>query len=359
MKETMKAQVFYRPGEMRLEERPMPIPADDEVLVRVRACGVCGSDINYYFGKAAVETESGEGPTVLGHEFAGEIAGMGSAAAASGLFALGERVLGVPVQQCNVCEQCAEGNHNLCENKVTSGVSADGGFAEYTVIRYTHVMKIPDGVSFEEASMCEPLACACYGIKKLDVRLGDFTVIIGPGSIGLMQLQLARALGASPILVAGVLDYGLEKAKSLGADYVFNTADKASPYYTADLAASVSELTGGKMANRVIIATGAKSALQSGLTISGKKSVVVFFGMPGDDMVLEVPLLDTMMNDKTLHVSWQAPGTFPMAQKAMAAGKVELSGLITHTFPLERLEEALLLMNDPKVADKLKTIIQI
>lgn len=359
MAETMKAQVFYRPGEMKLEERPIPTPADDQVLVKVRACGICGSDINYYFGKAAVETPTGEGPMILGHEFSGDVAGMGKLAAASGLFQAGDRVLAIPVQQCNACEQCAQGNFNLCEHKATSGVSEDGGFAEYALVRYTHLLKVPEGVSYEEAAMCEPLACACYGINKLDVKLGDFTVVVGPGSIGLMQLQLIRALGGSPVLMAGVLDTGLEKARELGADYIYNTADKTSPYYCADLKAEIARLTDGKLANRVIVATGAKPALQSALEISGKKATIVFFGMPAEDMILEVPLLEVMMSDKTLHVSWQAPGTFDMAQKAMARGKVELKSLITHRFPLEQLADGLELMHDPAVTDKLKTMILI
>jgi len=359
MTEKMKAQVYYKPGVMKLEDRDMPQIKDDEVLVKVKACGICGSDIAYYYGKSPLETPSGEGPMVLGHEFAGDIVKLGAKAAASGLLKEGDRVLGNPVQQCGACPQCAQNNYNLCENKVTTGVSVDGAFAEYVALRYTHALKVPDGVSYEEASLCEPLACACYGVKKLDIKLGDFVVIFGPGPIGLMQAQLIRSLGAGVIVMAGILDYGLKKALSLGVDKVFNTGDNNSPYYCDNIVKAVEELSGGRMANKVIVPTPAKPALQAALKVSGKKSLIVYFGLPSDKEMLEVPLLDLMVNDKSLLVSWQAPNTWDMAQKAMAYKKVELASLITHRFPLEKLEEGLKLMNDPAQTDKIKTVITI
>ena len=359
MAEKMKAQVYYKPGVMKLEEVDIPVLKEDEVLVIVKACGICGSDIAYYFGKSPLETPSGEGPMILGHEFAGDIARMGEKVAASGILKTGDRVLGNPVQQCNVCAQCAQNNYNLCENKVTTGVSVDGGFAQYVAMRYTHVLKVPDGVSYEEASLCEPLACACYGVKKMDIKLGDFVVIFGPGPIGLMQAQLIRSLGAGTIVMVGILDYGLKKALSVGVDKTFNTLDKKSQWYCDDIVKAIKELSGGKMADKVIVPTPAKEALQAALKVSGKKSIIVYFGLPSDKEILEVPLLELMMNEKILLVSWQAPNTWDMAQKAMANKKVELSSLVTHRFPLEQLEEGLKLMNDVSKTEKIKTVITI
>ena len=355
----MKAQVYYRPGVIKLEERDIPALKDDEVLVRVKVCGICGSDIAYYSGKSPLETPTGEGPMILGHEFAGDIAKMGRKAAASGLLKTGDRVLGNPVQQCGVCPQCAQTNFNLCENKVTTGVSVDGAFAEYVVMRYTHVLKIPDGVSYEEASLCEPLACACYGVKKMDIKLGDFVVIFGPGPIGLMQAQLIRSLGAGTVVMAGTRDSALQKALSLGADKVLNTKDKKSAWYCDGIVKAIEELSNGRMADKVLVSTPAKEALQAALKVSGKKSLIVYFGLPSDREILEVPLLDLMVNDKSLLVSWQAPNTWDMAQKAMAHKKVQLSGLITHRFPLAQLEEGLKLMSDPSKTNKIKTVITI
>ena len=359
MKGKMKAQIYYKEGDIRLEERDIPQIGEDEVLVRVKACGICGSDIAYYFGRSPLETASGKGPLVLGHEFSGEVAALGAKSEKAGILKLGDRVLGNPVQQCNACAQCAKGNVNLCVNKDTSGVSVDGAFAQYIVMRHTHLFKIPEGLSYEAASLCEPLACACYGIKKLDVQLGDFVVIFGPGPIGLMQAQMIRALGAGKIVMVGVLDFGLEKALKMGADYVINTQDSKSPYYCADLKAKIAQLSGGLMADRVIVPTSAKPALRGALEVAGCKAVIVYFGLPSDTEMLEVPLLDLMVNDKSLLVSWQAPYTWDIAIKAIENGKIELEELITHKFPLENLEDGLKLMDDDSISDKIKTVITI
>jgi L-iditol 2-dehydrogenase len=245
----------------------------------------------------------------------------------------------------------------LCNNKKVKGVSVNGAFAEYVTMPYTHIFKIPQGISFPEAALCEPLACACNGVQTLDLRLGDFVVIFGPGSIGLMQMQMIKALGAGKIAMVGIFDFGLKKALSLGADYVFNTQDITSPYYCADLFAEISRLTNGDMANRVIVPTSAKPALQGALRVSGKKSKVVFFGLPSDTEILEVPLLDTMTKDKSILVSWQAPFTWVTAQKAMREGFVKIETLISHTFTLENLEEGLQLMDDPLKPDKIKSVV--
>ena len=355
----MNAQVFYKPNTMRLETVDIPQIQPHQVLVRVRACGICGSDVAYYYGRSPLETKDGLGPLILGHEFSGDVVRVGSLPASLGLFQTGDRVLANPVQNCNACPQCRQKKVNLCKNTRVSGVSYNGAFAEYAVVNYTHLHKVPDAVSYEEAALCEPLACACYGIKKLDVQIGDFVVIFGPGTIGLMMLQLARARGAGKIAMAGILDYGLDKAKALGADYVFNTLDANSPYYCPDIVEAVSEKTGGDMAGRVIVPTNAKPALQGALQVSGAGSSIVFFGLPGEDTVLEVPLLQTLQMDKSISFSWLAPFTWDTALHAMSDGAIRLSELITHRFPLSQLQEGLELMNDGSKPDKIKAVVLI
>ena len=359
MEGTMKAQVYYSPEIMKLEQVPVPTIRENQILIRVRACGVCGSDVSYFFGRSPLETNNGLGPLILGHEFAGEIVEMGSVAAESGLFAIGDRVLGNPVQQCGACPNCIRADVNLCVHPRTKGVSTDGAFAEYTVMDMTHVHKIPDNITLEEAALCEPLACATYGVKKLNVQLGDFTVIYGPGAIGLMMLQLIKAVGAGRVMMVGILDYGLKKALELGADIACNTLDKNSPYYCADVTRRVSELTGGEMAKRVIVPTNAKAALQGALEVSGKKSKIVYFGLPGTDTKLEIPLLDFLTKDKSIDVSWLAPYTWDTAIKAMAEHKIELAPLVTHKFPLESLEDAIRFMDNNAQPEKIKCVIQL
>ena len=339
----MKAQVFYEKGVMRFEEIPVPQIADDEVLVRVKACGICGSDVAYYYGNSPLETPTGKGPLVLGHEFTAEVVAVGAVPAKGKLFAPGDRVVVNPVQHCNACDICAKGYTNLCENKSVIGVSVNGGFAEYCVSKYTGLVKLPDDVSFEDGALTEPLACVTYGIKNLQIEPGNFVVIMGPGAIGLMMLQLAKSSGAGKVALVGGPgdDYRLEAGKKLGADHLINVADQTSKYYAADLEAAIGKLTEGRMADRVITPTGAVQAMEAALNVSGRRSTIVYFGLPSDKAVIRVPALKSIFWDKTIRFSWLAPFTWPTAVSAVANGLVDTKSLITHRFPMAKLEDAI------------------
>lgn len=352
----MTAQVFYEPENMRLETVEIPEIQAHQVLVRVRACGICGSDVAYYYGRSPLDTPSGKGPLILGHEFSGEVAEVGEIPAALGLFAPGDRVLANPVQNCNACPECARTQAHLCRNTRVSGVSVNGAFAQYALVNYTHLHRIPEGVSFEEAALCEPLACACYGVKKLDVQMGDYVAIFGPGTIGLMMTRLIRARGAGKIVMIGTNDYALNKAGALGADFLFNTRSPDSPYYCRDVALAV-EASGGTLCDRVIVPTAAEEALEGALAVSGRGSTIVYFGLPGSDTVLKVPLLKTLTMDKSILVSWLAPFTWDAALKALRDRVVDATPLVTHRFPLDRLREGIELMNNRARPDKTKAMI--
>lgn len=349
MSEKMKANVFYDACNMKFEEIDIPKINEIEVLIKVKACGICGSDIAYYFGKSPVETTNGKGPIVLGHEISGEVVKVGAIAQGLNLFKEGDRVIVNPAQQCNACSSCAQGYFNLCEHQKIAGVNYNGGFAEYVAINYTHLYKIPAAMSYEEAAFVEPLACSAYGVKNLEVQIGDFVVIFGPGPIGLLMLQLIRARGAGKIAMVGIFDEPLAKAKELGADYIFNTLDKNSPYYVLDLKATLMELSNGQLAEKVIVPTNATTAMHQALEISGKHSTVVYFGLPGLTDILKVPVLDMINKDKTLRFSWLAPMTWPTAIKSISARKVNVRDLITHKFSLAEVEKGIKFMasNDP------------
>lgn len=337
----MKAQVFYEPGKMQLEEVDIPKVADDQVLVKIKACGICGSDVAYYYGDSSLETEDGKGPLILGHEFSGEVVEVGAIPKSLGLFEPGDRVTVDPVQYCNACEVCKKGYVNLCENKAVLGVSADGAFAEYCVSNYTGLHKIPETVTYEQAAMTEPLGCAVYGVSNMDIQLGDFVVIIGAGVIGTMMLQLAKSKGAGKVVFVGTRDYRLEIGKESGADYVFNVRDEDSPYYTDDLKTEIEELTDGKFADAVITPTGAVEAMEQAFEITGRRSRIVFFGLPSDVAVVRVPVLDSILWDKTVRFSWLAPLTWPTALDAIASGLVDVGKLHSHTIALEDLEQGI------------------
>jgi len=348
MAEKMKAQVFYEPLDMKLEERDVPKPADDQVAVRVKACGVCGSDIAYYWGESPLETSDGKGPLILGHEFTGEVTEVGALPAKLGLFKPGDRVVLDPLQYCNACEICKRGYVNLCENKTVLGVSVDGGFAEYAISHYTGIHKLPDNVSYEQGALTEPLSCATYALQNAAVGLGDFAVIIGPGAIGIMMAQLVKSSGAGTVVLVGTRDYRLEVGKKLGVDEIINTKDPNSPYYVADLKEKIGDLTNGKFANVVLTPTGAVSAMEQAFDISGRRARIVFFGLPGEKDFIRIPALDTIFWDKTIQFSWLAPFTWPVALQALSTGLVNVDPLITHSIKLENLVQGLIDVRERK-----------
>jgi threonine dehydrogenase-like Zn-dependent dehydrogenase len=341
MAETMKAQVFYEAEKMELEEIPVPEVTDVDVLVRVKNCGICGSDISYYYGLSPVGTSTGKGPLVLGHEFTGEVVEVGAVAKSLDLFKPGDRVVVNPVQHCNACYACAEGQTNLCANLYVPGVTANGGFAEYCVSRYTGLFKLPDDVSYAAGAFTEPLACAVYGLKKLGIEPGQFVAIFGPGPMGLMMVQLAKSVGAGKVALIGTRDYRLEAGKKWGADYVFNTVDEKSPYYVEDLKEIIADLTHGALAHRAIVPTSSNDAFEQALDITGNAAILVHFGLPNEGDVIHVPALSTHTMDKEIRFSWLAPLTWPTAIRAISEGLLDVESLVTDAVPLERTEEAI------------------
>lgn len=331
----MKAQVFYQPGDMRLEEVDIPAIAEDEVLIKVRACGICGSDIAYYCGLSPLETPTGKGPLILGHEIAGEIVEIGMVPRQLGLFEVGDRITVEPVQYCNACQVCKRGMVNLCENKTLLGVSVDGGFAQYVKSKYTGLHRLTPQVSFQEGALVEPLADAIYAVNNLDVALGNLCVVFGPGPIGNMMVQLLKSRGAGKVVLVGTRDYRLKLGRESGADTIINVRDKESDYYVANLADEIRKVSEGRMADRVVCATGALEGMQEALKISGGRSIIVYFGLPGPDDVLNVPVLNSLVMDKTIRFSWLSPLTWPLAIEALTEGLMDVKRLITHQISLE------------------------
>ena len=344
MKGKMKAQVFYEANVMKPETLDIPQISDNEVLVKVKAVGICGSDISYYYGHSPLGTANGKGPLVLGHEFSGEIVEVGGIPASLGLFKPGDRVTCNPVMQCNSCVNCSEGKFNVCSFVTVPGVTVNGAFAEYCKLFYTHVYKIPDNMSYEQAAVIEPLACGTYGVKKLDVHPGDFVVVFGPGAIGIMMTQLIKASGAGKVALVGTRDFPLNMGKELGADYIINIRDKKSPNYTEDINKTITELTGGRMADRVIVPTSNMEALQNALTVSGAAATIVYFGLPGAEDVIQIPALSAIQSDKTIKFAWLAPLVWPTAIRVVANGLVKLDKLFTQRFSLDELEEGIKFM---------------
>lgn len=348
MEGKMKVNRFMKPLSMVYREEEIPKLAANEVLIKVKATGICGSDLVYYYGESPLDTPTGEGPLILGHEFSGVVAEVGPMAKALGLFQVGDRVAVNPVQQCNACPACMRGEFNECSNVEVVGTGVDGAMAEYVKAKYTHVYKIPDQVSFEAGAIAEPLACATHAVERLDVKLGQCVIVYGTGGIGLMMVQLVKAAGAGKVIVVARKDYGLEKAIEGGADFVINNSCKDSKYYASDVAAKVREINDGNLADRAILATGNMTALQDALLTTGPCSTVVFFGQAGPDDKLQVPVLDSLKAERTLKFSWLAPLVWDEVFKLIASGQVDLNKIITHRFSLEDAEKGIRFMRESK-----------
>jgi L-iditol 2-dehydrogenase len=348
MKGKMKAQVFYEAEKMKLEEVDIPQISPVEVLVKVKYVGICGSDVSYYFGWSPVDTPDGKGPLILGHEFTGEVVEVGEVPKSLGLFKPGDRVVVNPVQNCNACYACAEGNTHCCSNISVNGVSKNGAFAEYCSTLYTGVFKLPDDVSYSDGAFIEPLACAVNAMNKLEIKSGQFVAVYGPGAIGLMMVQIAKSIGAGKVLLVGTRDYRLEAGAKAGADYLINLKDKNSPYYKEDLKAAVSELTGGKLADRAITPTGSNEAFELAVECCGTCSIIVHFGLPDEDAKFSIPALAFHKMDKQIRSAWLAPGVWPQTLLMVNEGLVDVSSLVTHTVSLEETGNAIKSLRDKK-----------
>src|SRR5262245_14365690 len=211
---TMKAQVFYEPEKMKLESRPVPQVSPEEVLVRVHATGICGSDVAYYYGKSSLGTANGKGPLILGHEVSGTVEKVGGVAAEKAKLKPGDRVVVNPVQSNPASPWTKRGLSNVDLGSVV-GVSVDGGLAEFVKSHWYWTVKIPEKMDMDQAASTEPLACAVYAIKNARIEKGNFVVVFGPGPVGLMMVQLAKAAGAGKVLLAGTRDARLERGKEM------------------------------------------------------------------------------------------------------------------------------------------------
>jgi len=342
MAETMNAQVFYEAERMSLERIPVPKVSDTEVLVKVRNVGICGSDVSYYYGWSPVGTPTGKGPLVLGHEFTGEVVEVGTVPKSMELFKPGDRVVVNPVQFCNACEDCASGNTHFCQHGTVPGVTVNGAFAEYCLSKYTGLYKLPDSVSFEAGACIEPFACAVNGMNKLDIRPGQFVAVFGPGPIGIMMVETAKkAYGAGKVALIGTRDYRLEAGKRAGADYLFNDKDKSSKYYVPDLKKAIAEVSGGKLADRIIVPTGSNEGFEQAVDVGGNCSIIVHFGLPDGDAVFKIPALSFHTMDKQIRSAWLAPGVWPQTIRMVETGLVNLESLVTHKVPLQNAEKAI------------------
>jgi len=322
----MKAAVLHKALDMRIEEVEAPKIGPNEVLVRIKSVGICGSDVHYYLhGRAAsfVVTE----PLILGHECAGEVAEVGDEVRR---VEVGQRVVIEPGFPCRKCHFCKEGRYNLCRDLRFYGTPpGNGAFAEYASASEENVYRMPDGMSYEEGAMIEPLAVGTMAAKRGAVSVYDTVAIFGSGPIGLMCLQAVKAHGTLDVYVTDIVDYRLDYAERLGARAEINPEKE-------DVVERVMGLTDNEGVNVVIEAAGSVSALKQAFDIVKPGGRIVLVGIYSS-MEFQVPLGNVLTKELDVRGVWRYANVFQTAIKCVADGKIDVKSLITHRFPLDEI----------------------
>jgi len=322
----MKAAVLYRVRDLRLEDVMTPKIKDDEVLIRIHATGICGTDIHIYRGEWKTRM-----PIILGHEFSGVIAEIGRGVSNLNV---NDPVVAEPNIPCGSCYFCRMSKRNyFCENLQAVGVTINGAFAEYVKIKAANVYRLPKDLSLEEAALIEPLACCIRGVDQAGIRIGDTVAIIGAGPIGLILLQLAKLAGASMLIQTDMEDARLKMARKLGADYVINITEE-------DPVEAIKRLTNGYGTDVAIEAVGSPKAITQAMRATRRGGRLNIFGVSPQDAVWEVKPFELYDKELTITTSYRSPFTFQRAVKIVSSRKVNLKPLISHVFRLEEIQRA-------------------
>ena len=322
----MKAAVLKAPYQMSIEEVVVPEPKADEVLVRVRASAVCGSDLKAYEGKHPLIRP----PIILGHEFSGVAAAVGSDVRH---IREGDWVVVEPSSVCGRCFFCRRRQFSLCESIEQLGHQLPGSFAEYTLAKARFTYPLPEGVSFERASLTQPLAISLHAVDRAGIGPGASVVILGMGAIGLLLLQIARMRGAE-VLATDVVDSRLKKALALGAGRAENGA-------APDLLKRIRDWSGGMGPDIVIEAAGTSATVRQAFSAVRRAGTVLLLGITGHDHE-EVDLGRVTLEELSLLGTMRyGEGDFPRAIDLIRRGEIDLDTLILKRFPLEETPEVL------------------
>ncbi|MCI9214011.1 MAG: NAD(P)-dependent alcohol dehydrogenase [Oscillospiraceae bacterium] len=334
---TMKVAVMEGIGKMGYTRRPIPTPKADEVLVKLEYVGICGSDMHYY-ETGAIGDYVVEPPFVLGHEPGGTVVEVGSNVKH---LKVGDRVALEPGKTCGRCELCRQGKYNLCPDVVFFATPpVDGVFQEYAAHEAALCFKLPDNVSTLEGALIEPLAVGFHAANQGGAHAGQTAVVMGAGCIGLVSMMALKAQGVSRVYVVDVMAKRLEKALELGADGVINGKEE-------DAVEAVRRLTGGAGCDLVIETAGTEITTRQAIHMTKKGAVIVLVGYSkSGEMTLPMSLaLDKELTFKTV---FRYRHIYPMAIDAVAAGRVNLKGIVTDIFDFEDIQNAM----DRSVADK-------
>ncbi len=322
----------------------MPIPeiGEGEVLLKVMASGICGSDVIEWYRVP-------KAPRVLGHEATGIISKVGGKVQS---IKVGDRVFVSHHVPCNQCRYCQRGHHTACQTLHTTNYYP-GGFAQYIRVPKINVQfgiyKLPAEMSFEEGTFIEPLACVSRGQRLANLQKDDTVLIIGSGISGILHVQLAKFKGVQNIVVADINPYRLELAKKFGAHHALNAKD--------NLPKKLKEVNDGRLADQVIVCTGATSAAMAALDCVESGGTILFFAVPDPSVKLAVPINQFWRNEITMRTSYgAAPDDLEDSLKVLATGQLNVRDMITHRLSLREAQEGFRLMAE--AGQSLKVILE-
>jgi L-iditol 2-dehydrogenase len=319
---------YYNNNDIRLEELPTPKIGPGEILVKVRASGICGTDVMEWY-------RIQKAPRILGHEIAGDIV-----ESKSDRYQTGQRVFVSHHVPCNDCKYCRDDNQTACDT-LHSGNYDPGGYSEFVRVPKINVdygvYVLPDQVSYVEGTMIEPLACGVRGLGLIDIRAGHTVLILGCGISGILNIQLAKLKGAR-VVATDINEYRLQKAKEFGADEVLNAAQDLN-----------------LKADRVLVCTGAYAAVEQAFHCIDKKGIILLFAIPNRDIAIPIP--DFWRNELTVTSSYgAAPVDLEAALALIADKKINIKDTITQTLPLQQIQAAFKIVAEAQ--ESLKVVLE-
>ena len=330
MGEKMKAAVLHQPLDARIEEVEKPAPRDDEVLINVKAIGVCGSDVHYYksgrIGSYVVEK-----PLILGHECAGDVVAVGPEITS---LKVGDRVAVEPGVPCRKCEHCKTGAYNLCADVVFLATPPiDGAFAEYITSPADFAFKMPEGMSYAEGAMIEPLAVGMHSCNRGGVEVGQSVAVLGAGPIGLVTMQAALVRGASPVIATDVDADRLKTARELGAHHTVDASE-------CDVVEAIMEFTEGRGVDVALETAGVAATTQQCIYVIRRGGTIVWVGMAAQDEI-SINVIEAICREANIKTIFRYAHVYPPSIKMVAEGKIDVRSLITHEYTLDQVPEAL------------------
>ena len=330
----VRALVLHGVRDIRLEDVPEPEVGEGEVLLRVGACGVCGTDLHFYRGEWRVKT-----PLVPGHEFSGIVEKVDSGV---DWVDVGAKVVAEPNITCGRCYYCRMEKRNFfCVNIKAIGVDVNGAFAEYVKVPAANIYRVPDRVSLEEAALIEPLACCVRGLYNVSIEPGDTVAVVGAGPVGLLMVQLARMWGASKVFALDLIDSRLALARQLGADVAVNPRKE-------DAVETIRSETDGIGVDVSIEAVGSSRAIELALKLARRGGRVLVFGVAPESDEMRLRPFELYEKELTIVSSYRSPYTFQRAVRIAASGRLALKPIISHVLPLERGAEAFRMLDERK-----------